>query len=211
MVASAYSLAEDIGESRKTFVEYVVELKNPNSTYHGSFPEYDITAYGPHHRVQGTDQQTLGEFPPGATLYWADQIEARQPVTSVKITYSGIDWSRTVTTPADYPPFPASGVHYSGGYDPTITGVIKNPYPRAFGEIAVTAAFYMGESLVGGGTDFVDHLPANSSKPFSLSLLSKPPPNWQSIVVTAVPWGSAPNAWNQAALKLRQTTFARLR
>lgn len=199
--ASAFTISSGIGPN-DYFVEWTAILHNPNLAYFGAFPEVNVTAYAGS-KVVGSEQQTLNSFPPDINIDWSDQVETHAKPTRVKVVYSGVKWYPTKTAAVDYPPFATTGVSFNAAFDgSTVTGTVHNPYGRSFSQMALTALFYDHGKLDGGATDFLDHLHAHSSLPFSIDLLGQRSASPQKVVVMAQPWGGQPDVWNHAGLAM---------
>ncbi len=183
------------------FVQWIATLKNPNDDLYGVFPTVAVTARDATGAVVGTDDQVLESFPPGATIAFASQIKATAEPATIDITYKRVEWSKTKTRPADYPPFTAEMVSFTpdrvAGF--TVSGDLRNPYSQPVDELAVTALVRdAGGKLLGGRTTFVDGLPAGGTAPFSFTTGTVEGAG-ASIDIVAIVWGSSPDVWNKLA------------
>lgn len=112
---------------------------------------------------------------------------------SVSITAGRADRQSTTRTPAEYPPFGADKVSSTPDFPEPfkVNGDLLNPYSKEVKSVAVTAVLRDADGkVVGGGTSFIDGLPAMGSRPFSFTarLYSGRP---SSVEIYAMPWDSA--------------------
>lgn len=196
---SAYILDQSPYEPDKVYVQWVAVIRNPNAEFFGVFPAISITARDAQGNVLGTEDQVLHQLPPGKTIAFGGQITASARPEKIEISPTKVEWHRTKTTPADYPPFETQKVTLksNGQLGFTITGEIMNPYKKNVEQLAVTALFRDETGrLTGGWQTFVESVPANGTRPFQINALTAPQ-NVAKVEVLASTW--LPTNWNELA------------
>jgi len=201
VVETAYTTSGD--PTQTVYVHWVAVVKNPNPDVYGIFPVLRVTARDAAGKVLATDDQTLGELPPGMTIAFSSQLDTKEKPAKVEVAYSKIEWHDTKTKASEYKAFSAKGVTFRkndyGGIK--IAGDITNPFPAALDGMAVTALLRDATGkLIGGGTTFTEVLPASGTQPFDLDV-DQPKATVKNVSIMAMPWGTAdPIAWNHLAL-----------
>jgi hypothetical protein len=199
---TTYSTIDDATDT--VYIEWTAVIRNPNEDAYGLFPVIRITARDAAGKVIATDDQTLGEFPPGTSLAFSGQLDSKEKPAKVEFTYAKVEWHDTKTRAADYKEFSAKQVSFRKGDfgDLTVTGEITNPFAADLDSMAVTALLRdAAGKLVGGGTDFADSLPASGSLPFELDANFKGKAKVKSVEIMAMPWTTMDSiAWNHLAL-----------
>ncbi|MGE5596766.1 MAG: FxLYD domain-containing protein [Hyphomicrobiales bacterium] len=181
------------GESDDTtYVWWFAEIENPNDDLLGEFASVSATARGADGKVLATSDQTFWAIAPGGTVHFATQLTVTggQPAT-VEIEPLEADWRESKAGPSSFPEFTTTGVTSradSFGYY-RVTGEIVNPYAAAVDSVAVTAILRDASGkAIGGGTTYVDTLPAGGRRPFDLGTISKPNGTVATVDVYVTPW-----------------------
>lgn len=197
---TAYTTSGD--PTSTVYVHWIAVIKNPNADAYGIFPVLRVTARDVAGKVLATDDQTLGELPPGMTIAFSSQLDTKEKPAKVEVIYSKVEWHDTKTKVSDYKEFAAKGVAFRknvyGGLK--ITGEITNPFPAAIDGMAVTALLRdAAGKLIGGSTTFTEVLPSSGTQPFELDA-DQPKTAVKNVSIMAMPWGTAdPIAWNHLA------------
>lgn len=184
------------------YVQWIAVMRNPNPDLFGAFPTVAVTARDAQGAVVGTDDQVMESLPPGATIAFASQVTATAQPAKIDITFKKVDWVKTQTKPADYPPFTAEKVSFrpdrAAGF--SVTGDLRNPYSKPVDGLAVTALVRdAAGKLLGGRTTFLDTLAAGGTIPFSFTS-GAVQGTGAKVDIMAMPWGGAPNTWNKLAM-----------
>ncbi len=148
-------------------IAFGFRVKNPNTGVIEN-TRYQVAAYSEDGSVLGVDSGYIDILLPDQILGVANDfsIPPESRVTSLVVQIKDGD----VVDLKDTLPFSAENITYlpSAGF-PKVTGFIKNPYQTGVTNLRVAALLYdRAGMIIGGGTTYVDFLPASGTLPVEI-------------------------------------------
>lgn len=198
IVESVYKVESNFGDH---FLLWAAIIENPNTNLYGLFPVITITARDEKGNVVGTEDHTLSEFPPAKKIAFAGQVTLTNLPKTVEFTFTKVEWRNTQLSSEDYLPFPVEKLQTVNNRTRfTVSGDVNNPYSKDVESVAITTLL-RDESgkLIGGGTSYLNTLPAKSSRPYTDRMVwSIGKPSKTEVFVS--PSGSIAS-WNKIAFE----------
>jgi hypothetical protein len=149
-------------------------------------------------------EQPLDAVPPAGSLPFAGHLIAARKPARVTIHHRPAEWRPAARIPSAFKPFPVSEVHTerqkNGSY--LITGQVANPFLRPAKSLVVTGLVRdRSGRLLGGGSTFVDDVPADRKARFILTLdgIDRSAKTGRTDVVVRT-WGSTSRPYEELAL-----------
>ncbi|MCL5026230.1 MAG: FxLYD domain-containing protein [Chloroflexi bacterium] len=150
---------------------FVVENPNPGLAVENSL--YQVAAYDDQGKVLRTDSGSIGLLLPGQKLGFASDLFLLKQDSAVARLEVQIK-PGTVTSTKPLPALTVDNVSYRHDiWYPKVTGVIKNPYPKAIDRVRVSAILYDDAGgIIGGGASYVKFVPANGEAAVEVNVIT---------------------------------------
>ena len=191
LVDSGYTVITN-GYDNSKYINYAVQIANPNKNYAIIFPIIHVTVKGTDGSILSAYDQTLGFVSAGESYYYAGMTASYQGDMpgSVEITadngnddYAAQDGSGYVLS-SDLP------ISNTSDTSDATTGEIMNNSKTDISMAAVIVIYKMGDKLVGGDTTYINNLNSGSKSAFQISKFGGVSQDqYDSYIVNAIQWG----------------------
>lgn len=154
-------------------VGYAFVVENANAALAIENSVYQVAAYDEKGAVLRTDSGNIGLVLPGQKLGLASDLFLLKQDNNVKRLEVQIKPGTFTPTKLQLP-LVADNVSYRHDiWFPKVTGIIKNPYPKAIDRVRVSAVLYnVAGDIIGGGTGFVKFVPANGQAAVEVTVIT---------------------------------------
>lgn len=191
LVDSGYSVITNSYDNSK-YINYAVQITNPNESYAIQFPEIHITAKGTDGSILSTDSQTLYFIAAGDTYYYAGMTRSYQGDMpgSVEITVDNSDNNAISQQGSDIVLSRDLAVSNTSDTADSTTGEITNNSTVDLSTAAVIVVFKKGDQLVGGDETYINNLNSGSTAAFQISkYMGVSAGQYDSYTVNVLQWG----------------------
>ena len=168
--------AEGLGQERQQ-VAYAFEIENPNLGFAVESSQYQIAVYDKDGTVLKSDSGYIELLLPGQKFGIAGSTyldNADQIADHIEVQVKPGEYTASEAQPS----FTADKVTYTKGtYNSKVTGIIKSPYKQDTSEVKAYALAYDGKgALIGGGSTYINFIPADGQAPVEISVITSGEP-----------------------------------
>ena len=169
LLDSGYTVITNSYDNSK-YINYAVQVTNPNKGYAIEFPEIHITVKGTDGSILSTDSQTLYFISAGETYYYAGMTRSYQGDMpgSVEITVDNSDSNVIQQQGSNLVLSSDLAVSNTADNADSTTGEVTNNSKTDLNTAAVVVVFKMGNQLVGGNETYINNLNSGSTAAFQI-------------------------------------------